>query len=66
MYDRFMAEDYSPFFFGDRVLGFVVGARLDDDGYVLTVNITDQYAFDHFSDLDNKRAVRTSVERAVA
>lgn len=66
MYDRFMAEDYSPFLFDDRVLGYIVGARLDDDGYVLTVNITDQYAFEHFNELDSKRAVRVSAQKAVA
>jgi hypothetical protein len=66
MYDRFMAEDRSPFYFGDRVLGFVVGARLDDDGYVLTVNITDQYACDHFNDLINRRSIQSSAGNAVA
>lgn len=66
MYDRFMTEDFCPYCLDNRTLGYLVGARLEEDGYVLTVNITDIPAFDRLIERMNKGIVQTSIRGAVA
>jgi len=66
MYDRFMAEDSCPFCIDDRMLGYLIGARLEEDGYVLTVSITDRYAMDNFNDLMFRRSIPSSAHPSVA
>ncbi|GEM_PF-7061074 len=66
MYDRFMAEDFCPYCLDDRTLGYLVGARLEEDGYVLTVNITDISAFDRLCESVGSRVVGKGARNAVA
>jgi hypothetical protein len=66
MYDRFMAEENCPFYIEDHILGFLMGARMEEDGYVLTVSITDQYAKEHFNELMSRLSRPAISSRAVA
>jgi hypothetical protein len=66
MYERFMAEEFCPYCLEDRTLGYLVGARLEEDGYVLTVNVTDVTAFDRLNGGMDRDIVRTSARDAVA
>ena len=66
MYDRFMTEDFCPYSLDDRVLGYLVGARLEEEGYVLIINITDIPAYDRLNERADRDMTRTGARGAVA
>ncbi|MDW5562435.1 MAG: hypothetical protein SA339_04340 [Methanomassiliicoccus sp.] len=55
MYEKFMAGESVSYCLDDHPVGAVMGAREEEDGYVLTVNITNQTAFEHYLDMRSRR-----------